>query len=97
MIPRQIGGELAVLVAFCIVAIFFFPTMQGPYSAVNGPATAFQAARAAARLRTAMVQAALNSFANFRIPLSVPVNSLAAGCAELHSASFADCSTILRC
>jgi len=38
MIPRQIGGELAVLVAFCIVAIFFFPAMQGPYSAVNGPA-----------------------------------------------------------
>jgi hypothetical protein len=95
MIPRQIGGELAVFVALCIVAIFFFPAMQGPYSAVNGPATAFQAARATARLRIRMVQAAVNSFANF--PLLLRVNSLAAGYTELHSASFADCSTILRC
>src|SRR5512143_3117217 len=51
MIPGRTGCELVVLITFCVLMIFFFPVMQGPYSVVHGPATAFQAARAAARLR----------------------------------------------
>ncbi|PYX69520.1 MAG: hypothetical protein DMG78_21735, partial [Acidobacteria bacterium] len=67
MIPGRIGCELAVLTILCVLMIFFFPLMQGPYSAVHGAATALQAARAAARLRIVIVQGALNSLGNFLI------------------------------
>jgi len=97
MILRYIGWELALVTLFCVTAIFFFLAVQGPYSAVNGPATAFQAARAAARLRTAIVQAALSSFGSFRIPSLLRTSCAAIWYRKSHSASFADCITILRC
>jgi len=97
MMPRQIGGTLAILVAFCIATILFFPAMQGPYSAVNGPATAFQAARASARLQAAIVHAGLNCIENWRIPFLPGVSSTAVGHPESDSASFPVCVTILRC
>src|SRR4030095_17090798 len=46
MIPGRIGCELAVVTVLCVLMIFFFPLLQGPYSVVNGPATALQAPRA---------------------------------------------------
>jgi hypothetical protein len=51
MSPGRIGCALAVLAVFCVLAIFFFPGMEGPYSAVHGPVTALLSIRAAARLR----------------------------------------------
>ena len=67
MISGHIGCELAVLTVLCVLMIFFFPVMQGPYSVAHGPVTALQAARAAARLRIIIVQGALNSLGNFLI------------------------------
>ena len=75
MISGHIGCELAVLTVLCVLMIFFFPVMQGPYSVVHGPVTALQAARAAARLRIIIVQGALNSLGNFLISPLVTLSS----------------------
>jgi hypothetical protein len=81
---------------FCVLAIFLFPSVQGPYSAVNGPVTALQAARSAARLRTAILQAAIRSLGNFLIaPVSLFRLSLAQP--ELGSGTTPGYVTILRC
>ena len=61
MISGRIGFELALVAVLCVLTIFLFPAMQGPYPVVNGPATALQAARAALRVQIAIVQAAFNS------------------------------------
>jgi hypothetical protein len=50
----RILSALALIAAVCVLTIFFFPAMQGPYPAVHGPVTALLAARAAAGLRMAI-------------------------------------------
>jgi hypothetical protein len=55
----RVGCFLAFVALLSVLAIFFFPAMQGPYSVVNGPVTALLSARAAAGVRTAIVQARL--------------------------------------
>ena len=97
MILSRIGWELAVLAVLCIAAIFFFPAIQGPYSAVNGPATAFQSARSAARVRVAIVQAAFTLTTNFRLPLLASSDSALSVWSEPQELYDTDCSTILRC
>ena len=51
MISRRTEWALAVLAAFCVLVVSFFPALQGPYPAVHGPMTALLSLRAAARLR----------------------------------------------
>jgi hypothetical protein len=98
MIPGRIGCELAVLTVLCVLMIFFFPVMQGPYSVVHGPVTALQAARAAARLRIIIVQGALNSLGNFLISPLVTLSSwMLLSQAEFRSVSVPEYNTILRC
>lgn len=48
-----------VVTVLCVLTIFFFPAMQGPYSVVHGPVTALLSARAADGLRVTIVQAGL--------------------------------------
>ncbi len=97
MILSRIGWELAVLAVLCVAATFFFPAVQGPYSAVNGPVTALQSAQAAARLRVGIVQAALSLIGNFQIPSLAWVRSATVVCVEPQAPSFVDGGTILRC
>jgi hypothetical protein len=100
MILTRIGWELAVLVilaVLCVGAIFFFPAIQGPYSAVNGPVTALQSARAAVRVRVAIVLAAFSLIGNFQVPSLAWVSSATMVCIEPQPHSCSDCSTILRC
>ena len=97
MIPGRIGCELAVLTILCVLMIFFFPLMQGPYSVVHGPATALQAARAAARLRIVIVQGALNSLGSFLISPLVILSWMLLSHAEFRSVSVPEYNTILRC
>jgi len=98
MILSRIEWELAVVVVvLCVAAIFFFPAIQGPYSAVNGPVSALQASQAAARLRLAIVQAAFNMIWNFKIPSLAWPSSPAIVYIEPQASACADCSTILRC
>jgi hypothetical protein len=96
MIPGRLGCELAVLTLLCVLMIFFFPVMQGPYSAVHGPASALQAARAAARLRI-IVRGALKSVGNFLSSPLVILSWMVLSQTESQSTSLLQCNTILRC
>ncbi len=61
MLPIRIACELAVIAVLCVLLIFLFPSMHGPYSVVHGPATALLAARAALRLQISIAHAVLGS------------------------------------
>jgi len=88
---------LTALAVLCVTVVFFFPVIQGPYSAVHGPVTALQSALAAARLRISIVQAAFNLIGNSQIPLLAVINSTTVVWVEPQAAVCAHCSTILRC
>jgi len=97
MISGRTGCNLAVLATLCVLMVFLFPAVQGPYSVVHGPATALQAARAAVRLRVAIAQAALGSVSNYPISLLVFMTWMSPSQAELRSVGFSGYDTILRC
>ena len=97
MISGRIGSELAVMAVFCVLMIFLFPAMQGPYSVVNGPVTALLAARAAVRLRIAIVQGALNSVGDYVVSPLVVLSWISLSPAEFQSISLPEYNTILRC
>jgi hypothetical protein len=59
MFPRHLGYEFAILTATCIVAIFLFPVVWGPYTAIHGPVTALLSLRMKLRLWLGMALAAL--------------------------------------
>ena len=72
MAPGRIAGALAVFAVLAVLALFFFPGMDGPYSAVHGPVTALLSLRAAVRLRgiiRAGVKAARTWLAQARMAL----------------------------
>lgn len=56
----RVGCFLALVAVLSVLVVFFFPAMQGPYSVVHGPVTALLSARAAAGVRTAILQAGLH-------------------------------------
>ena len=97
MIPGRIGCELTVMTILCVLMIFFFPLMQGPYSVVHGPATALQAARAAARLRIVIVQGTLNCLEKFLVSLLVILSWMLLSETEFHPVTLPESNTILRC
>lgn len=89
--------EIAILIVLCVLTIFIFPVIQGPYSVVNGPATAFRAARAATHVRIAIVQAALKSRARrVASPIAVLVSMVRSN-AAVQSSRVGEIRTILRC
>lgn len=96
MIPGRIGCELPVLAVLCILTIFLFPAMQGPYSAVHGPATALLADRAALQLRGARVQAA-NCLRNCLITSLLELSGTGVSGLKFQPAILPECNTILRC
>jgi len=97
MISGRIGCELAVVVVLCVLTIFLFPGMQGPYSVVRGPVTALLAARAATRLRTVIVQAAFRSLGNCLISPLVALSWVSLAEADFFSVTSPEHNTILRC
>jgi len=96
MISGRVGCELAMVAVFCVLTILLFPSVQGPYSVVNGPVTALQASRAAIHLRIAIMQAAFRSLGNF---LASPALFfwLVAPQAESCPGRLPQISAILRC
>jgi len=97
MVPGRTASELAVLVVFCVLTIFLFPAVQGPYPAVHGPVTALQAVRAAARVRNAIMAFALRAS---RIPVLswlVLLLCIGASVPECRPFGLAECDSILRC
>ena len=61
MTPGRVACGMAVLAVLCVLGIFFFPVVDGPYSAVHGPVTALLSIRAAARLQMTIVRAGLSA------------------------------------
>jgi hypothetical protein len=93
----RIVMAIAVLALISVMAILFFPAVQGPYSAVHGPVTVFHAARAAAGLRMTVVRGGLNSIrghCRWTMVLLLWTEDLKA---EFRPVSFAGCNTSLRC
>jgi hypothetical protein len=104
---------IAVLAVLCVLGIFFFPALQGPYSVVHGPVTALLSIRAAAGLRMAIVRAGLNPVSSFLgwariasillslpffLSLSLSLFWTAVSSAELRADSLASGSSLnLRC
>ena len=76
MTPGRMACALAVFTVLCVLAIFLFPGMEGPYSAVHGPVTALLSIRAALRMRVAIraavraVRGWLSRFGTGLMPLS---------------------------
>jgi len=62
MTVRRIACGLAVLAVLCVLTVFFFHAMEGPYSVVHGPVTALLSARAATGLRMSIMHAGLGVF-----------------------------------
>jgi hypothetical protein len=89
-------GAVSALVALAIVTIFLFPSIQGPYSVVNGPATAFRAAKSAATAHASIVQGATHRILN---PIAPPVPAIAQHVSktESHAQCTGKCDPILRC
>jgi hypothetical protein len=98
MIRGRIAGELAVLFAFCVLALLFFHATQGPYSAVHGPVTVLESMRAAARLRSAAAQSFLNSFPGSLVagPLLLPWRASSDG-EESRPLALDGAGAVLRC
>jgi hypothetical protein len=95
------GCALAVLAVMCVLGIFFFPAVQGPYPVVHGPVTALLSIRAAAALRFRIVSAGLvavrdrlhRSSAALAVFFWIQLST-----ADLETDGLASsCSSILRC
>jgi hypothetical protein len=92
----RIGFALALVAVLCVLSVFFFHAIQGPYSVVHGPVTALRSSRAAAGLHTAM-QSGLNSFrANAGLAIS-PLAIIAIVPDTNAESHFAPPVSILRC
>jgi hypothetical protein len=59
MFLRHFSYEFAILAILCIAAIFLFPVIQGPYSAVHGPVTALLSIKARLLMWLALALTAL--------------------------------------
>lgn len=57
----RIESALAVVAVLCVLSIFLFPAMEGPYCAVHGPVTALLSIRASATLRRRIVRSGLTA------------------------------------
>src|SRR5260370_2071163 len=62
LIDRRLACGLCVALALAVITIFILPSTQGPYSVVRGPATVFQAARAAPCARASGARAIVPRF-----------------------------------
>ena len=97
MLSGRITSELAVLTVVCVLMIFLFPSVQGSYSMVHEPVTALLAARAAVRLRFAIVQGVLRSAGNPLISPQVVLSWISVPNAESQLLSLPGYNSILRC
>jgi hypothetical protein len=62
-LSRQLSYEFALVAILCTVALFLFPAVQGPYSAVHGPVTALLSFKAKVFLCLALLLAAMHLLA----------------------------------
>ena len=58
MCSRRLLLRWVILAGFCILAVFFFPASNGPFTAIHGPATALRAWQSGINTLAAITQAA---------------------------------------
>ena len=96
----RIACALTVFAALCVLAIFFFPGIDGPYSAIHGPVSALLSIRAAARLRL-IIQAgvkAMRSWLGHAYLELVSLRLLTSPCVEFSTQPLnAGSLAVLRC
>jgi hypothetical protein len=97
MISGHNRSKVAVLVVLSVLTIFLFHALEGPYSAVNGPVTALQGARSAARLRVILLHDAVESVGIRPIWLLVVASWAPLSEANFQLISSSEFRTILRC
>jgi hypothetical protein len=97
----RVACGLALLAVFCVLGIFFFPVMNGPYSAVHGPVTALLSIRAAARLRLTIVRAGITAIRGWfgRVGMALATLSWTAFQTAMAGPNSlpAELNTVLRC
>jgi hypothetical protein len=71
MIPARIGRGFATLTILCTLLLFLCPAPHGSYSAVHGPVTAMQAARAALKVHAAIAHVMVSPFPKAPLNLTV--------------------------
>jgi hypothetical protein len=64
MFAPQFGRMVGCCIALCVLLIFFFPLVQGPFQATHGPTTEFRASRAALAVFHTMGKATGSAFAS---------------------------------
>lgn len=100
MTAGRIVCGLTVVAVLCVLGIFFFPVVNGPYSAVHGPVTALLSIRAAARLHMIIVRTGLNAIGGWiacvGTVLALFWNALATIASDMNGLP-AGFSSILRC
>jgi|SRR5215469_2045636 len=101
MTPGRVACGLALLAVFCVLGIFFFPVVDGPYSAVHGPVTALLSIRAAARLRMTIVRARITAlrgwFGSVGMALATPSRAALEKAAAGSNRVLVDLGIVLRC
>jgi hypothetical protein len=91
----QIRSELGLLTILGVLLIFFLPVSAGPYSVVNGPATALRAAQNAHQLLLGIATVAQDPL--LHCPSVFVLSWMILLAAELRPASQVGCDTTLRC
>jgi hypothetical protein len=100
MNPGRSAYALAVIGVVCVLSIFFFPGVTGPYSVVHGPVTALLSIRMASRVRMAIARAGSNVLRGGRFLAASVLATLwiTVPGAEVPTLGLsAGCSAILRC
>jgi hypothetical protein len=80
MLVSLAGRWMVSWVAVCVLLLFLFPLVQGPFQATHGPNTAFRARRALIILVLSIIRCGMSVFAM----LSASARVLACGLAMLH-------------
>lgn len=79
-LSRQLSYEFVLVAILCTVALFLFPAVQGPYSAVHGPVTALLSLKAKVFLCLTLLLAAMHLLARCvdvsHLALRIPVDEL---------------------
>jgi hypothetical protein len=98
MTPGRMGRGLALLAVLCMLTVFCFPAVQGPYSVVHGPVTVFHAARVAASLRMTIARAGLRAALSYLSAAHLLRSWTPVSKAECRPSTLAvGCGTIVRC
>jgi hypothetical protein len=91
------GRCIGVFALICVLALFFFPLMQGPFQATHGPTTALRSKRAFLILLLTIMMAALQ-LVSVLFPILLRTFRVFIGDNNARKRwSLAGCDGILRC